>query len=51
MGRSRRFPVPVLSHAGQAVEALLTGGPAEGTAQLAEGHDHHDAVYAGRKCC
>lgn len=50
MGRCRRFPVPVLAHAGQALQALLTGRSAEGTPQLTEGHDHHDAIYAGRKC-
>lgn len=51
MGRGRRFPVPVLAHAGQVVEALVPGGPAQGTAQPAEGHDHHDAVHVGRKRC
>lgn len=46
MGRGRRFPVLVLAHARQVVQTFLSSGPAEGTPQLAEGHDYHDVVYA-----
>lgn len=49
VGRRGWLPVPVLAHAGQAVEARLPGGPSAGAAEPAAGHDHHDALHAGRQ--
>jgi len=48
VGRGRRVFVPVLSHAGQTLEAFQSGGLAERAVELAKGHDHDDVVHAGR---
>lgn len=49
MGCRRWFSFPVLSHAGQIVQAFVSSGPIEGTPQFAERHDHYDALYVGRE--